>query len=115
MEKTRTIGKMVVALMILTVGVVSTSIAEEGDGADWGKPELLTPVQQRMQQEISIDFRDTPIDDVLMIMAKQADVDIILCGQTAQLNHHITIKLTCRNDRLVRQFQQWTGFFGHIV
>ena len=41
------------------------------------KPELLSPVQQRMQQEISIDFKDTLIDDVLMIMAKQADVDII--------------------------------------
>ena len=41
------------------------------------KPELLSPVQQRMQQEISLDFKDTLIDDVLMIMAKQADVDII--------------------------------------
>ena len=41
------------------------------------KPELLTPVQQRMQQEISVDFRDTSIDDVLLILAKQADVDII--------------------------------------
>jgi type IV pilus assembly protein PilQ len=41
------------------------------------KPELLSPVQQRMQQEISLDFKDTPIDDVLMIMAKQVDVDII--------------------------------------
>ena len=42
-----------------------------------GKPELLTPVQQRMKQEISLDFKDTPISDVLMIMSKQADVDII--------------------------------------
>ena len=41
------------------------------------KPELLSPVQQRMQQEISLDFKDTLIDDVLMIMAKQVDVDII--------------------------------------
>jgi type IV pilus secretin PilQ/predicted competence protein len=39
--------------------------------------ELLTPVQQRMQQEVSIDFRETPIEDVLRILAKQADVDII--------------------------------------
>jgi type IV pilus assembly protein PilQ len=39
--------------------------------------ELLTPVQQRMQQEISVDFRETPIEDVLRILAKQADVDII--------------------------------------
>jgi type IV pilus assembly protein PilQ len=45
--------------------------------ADAVKPELLSPVQQRMQQEISLDFKDTLIDDVLMIMAKQADVDII--------------------------------------
>ena len=30
-----------------------------------------------MKQEISVDFKDTLIDDVLMIMAKQADVDII--------------------------------------
>ncbi|MEN8126848.1 MAG: secretin N-terminal domain-containing protein [Planctomycetota bacterium] len=45
--------------------------------AETVKPELLSPVEQRMQQEISLDFKDTPIDDVLMIMAKQADVDII--------------------------------------
>ena len=77
MEKTRAIGKMVVALMILTVGIFSIAIAEENEASQWERPELLTPVQQRMQQEISIDFRDTPIDDVLMIMAKQADVDII--------------------------------------
>jgi type II secretory pathway component GspD/PulD (secretin) len=41
------------------------------------KAELLTPVQQRMQQEVSVDFRETPIEDVLRILAKQADVDII--------------------------------------
>jgi type IV pilus assembly protein PilQ len=39
--------------------------------------ELLTPVQQRMQQEISVDFRETAIEDVLRMLAKQADVDII--------------------------------------
>jgi len=53
------------------------TIASWASAQDSPKPELLSPVQQRMQQEISIDFKDTPIDDVLMIMAKQADVDII--------------------------------------
>ena len=77
MEKTRATKKMVIALMILTVGFFSVAIAEENEVSEWKRPELLTPVQQRMQQEISIDFRDTPIDDVLMVMAKQADVDII--------------------------------------
>lgn len=41
------------------------------------QPGLLSPVQQRMQQVVSVDFKDTSIDDVLMILAKQAEVDII--------------------------------------
>jgi len=41
------------------------------------RPALLTPVQERMQQVVSVDFKDTSIDDVLMILARQADVDII--------------------------------------
>lgn len=41
------------------------------------RPAVLSPVQQRMQQIVSVDFRDTNIDDVLMILARQADIDII--------------------------------------
>ncbi len=78
METTGIHGKMTVILMVLslvlTAGIVT---AEESADIIEAKPELLSPVQQRMQQEISIDFRETAIDDVLMIMAKQADVDII--------------------------------------
>ena len=58
--------------ILLTLILMVVAFAE-----DAAKPELLSPVQQRMKQEISLDFKDTPIDDVLMIMAKQADVDII--------------------------------------
>jgi len=72
MEKTTAIRKMVIALTILTMAIFSTVIADENKGTEQEKPELLTPVQQRMQQEISIDFRETPIADVLDIMAKQA-------------------------------------------
>ncbi|MHC4069753.1 MAG: secretin and TonB N-terminal domain-containing protein [Planctomycetota bacterium] len=39
--------------------------------------EILTTLEQRMLKKISIDFRNTPIDDVLRIMAEQADVDIV--------------------------------------
>lgn len=71
--KTTGAPKAAVTYSILLVLSISLgSLAEEAN-----KPELLTPVQQRMQQQISLDFKDTPIDDVLMIMAKQADVDII--------------------------------------
>jgi len=39
--------------------------------------EVLSTLGQRMQKRVSIDFRDTPIDDVLRIMAEQSGVDII--------------------------------------
>jgi type IV pilus assembly protein PilQ len=41
------------------------------------RPTLLSPVQQRMQQVVSVDFKDTNIDDVLAILARQANVDIL--------------------------------------
>ena len=72
------------ALVIL----IATSCAL---GEEIVKPELLSPVQQRMQQEISIDFKDTLIDDVLMIMAKQADVDII---KSPRVEGSVTATLT---------------------
>ena len=39
--------------------------------------EVLTTLEQRMQKRISVDFRNTPIDDVLRMMTEQANVDII--------------------------------------
>lgn len=64
-------------------------IEEIGIGQD--KPGILTPVQERMQQQICVDFRETPIDDVLMIMAKQADVDII---KSPKVEGKVTASLT---------------------
>lgn len=69
-----------ITLVVLTM-LCGTAIAGDPNSAQKDTAalttELLTPVQQRMQQEISVDFKDTPIDDVLMILAKQANVDII--------------------------------------
>jgi type IV pilus assembly protein PilQ len=58
-----------------TIGIGGTVRAEAPAPA--AKAELLTPVQQRMQQEVSVDFRETSIEDVLRILAKQADIDIV--------------------------------------
>ncbi len=45
-----------------------------------------------MQKKISVDFRDTAIDDVIRIMAEQADVDVVKSPKvtgtvTAKLNN----------------------------
>ena len=48
------------------------------DTAEAGaRAALLSPVQQRMQRVISVDFKDADINDVLMILAQQSDVDIV--------------------------------------
>ena len=52
--------------------VLSTS-----NDSNTGGKEVLSTLGQRMQKRISVDFRDTPIDDVIRIMAEQSGVDII--------------------------------------
>ncbi len=42
-----------------------------------GDKQVLSPVEQKMQKQISVDFRNTPIEDVIRVLAAQADVDIV--------------------------------------
>ena len=62
--------------LILTILMAAAAWAAEPvpgmDGA-----EILTPVQRRMQQKISVDFRETPIEDVLRVLARQAEMDVV--------------------------------------
>lgn len=76
-------------LLILLITAAALGAEEIGIGQD--QPGILSPVQQRMQQEICVDFRETPIEDVLMIMAKQADVDII---KSPKVEGKVTASLT---------------------
>jgi type IV pilus assembly protein PilQ len=39
--------------------------------------EVLTPLEQRMQKRITVDFSDTPIDEVLRSLAAQAETNIV--------------------------------------
>ena len=54
----------------------SVAVAEIDPNASEEK-EVLTTLEQRMLKKISVDFRNTPIEDVIRIMAAQADVDIV--------------------------------------
>ena len=63
----------------------------EDDGPDSAEREVLSTFQQRMQKKISVDFRNTPIEDVVMIMAMQADVDII---KSPKVTGNVTATLT---------------------
>ena len=64
---------MILALVTtICVAAVAENIEEESQSK-----EVLTPLEQRMLKKISIDFRNTPIEDVIRVMAEQANVDII--------------------------------------
>ncbi len=56
-----------------------------------GKVEVMTGLEQRMQKRISVDFRETPIEDVIRIMAEQADVDVV---KSPKVTGTVTAKLT---------------------
>jgi type IV pilus assembly protein PilQ len=55
------------------------------------KQEVLTVLEKRLQKKISVDFNETPIDDVIRIIADQADVDII---KSPKVIGNVTAKLT---------------------
>ena len=55
------------------------------------KKEVLTTIEQRMQKRISVDFRNTPIEDVIRIMAEQVGVDII---KSPNVTGNVTATLT---------------------
>ncbi len=78
-------------LPALFAAVCAAQDVEQGQEEESGKVEVLTGLEQRMQKRISVDFRDTPIDDVIRIMAEQADVDVV---KSPKVTGNVTAKLT---------------------
>jgi type IV pilus assembly protein PilQ len=67
--------KMLLVLLFL-LGFCTVSIAQDA-GKEATEEKALTAVDQKMLKRISVDFRDTPIDDVITTIGKQVDLDIV--------------------------------------
>ena len=72
----------VLLVLLLVLGFCAVSIAQGADqaakAAKAAKDETaLTAVGEKMLKKISVDFRDTPIDDVIITIGKQVDLDIV--------------------------------------
>ena len=82
-----------VLVLALLAMLLLPSLAFAADVAAEPEPaaEVLTQVQIRMQQKVNVDFRETPIEDVLRMLAKQADVDIV---KSPQVIGNVTATLT---------------------
>jgi type IV pilus assembly protein PilQ len=78
-------------LLPCVAAVAAAALVDKSDAnAVAAKFEVLTTLEQRMQKKISVDFRDTAIDDVIRIMAEQADVDVV---KSPKVTGTVTAKL----------------------
>ena len=72
--KSKALKFLMVLAFVMVAGAVTVA---ENDDELLAQKEILTTLEQRMLKRISVDFRNTPIEDVIRIMAEQADVDIV--------------------------------------
>jgi type IV pilus assembly protein PilQ len=90
--KSGTMCLLAIAAFLLSPCVVllAAAAADESE-PNAGQMEVLTTLEQRMQKKISVDFRDTAIDDVIRIMAEQANVDVV---KSPKVTGTVTAKLS---------------------
>jgi len=66
-----------------------------GVPTSWGQPAQdpaeSAPLRERLQKKVSIDFRKTPIEDVIRILTEQADVGVVA---SPNVRGETTVKLT---------------------
>jgi type IV pilus assembly protein PilQ len=81
--------KMLLALMLMLVFCAAGIAQNAGQATE--ETKAPTAVDQKMQKRISVDFRDTPIDDVITTIAKQVDLDIV---KSPEVKGNVTATLT---------------------
>ncbi|MHC4751567.1 MAG: secretin N-terminal domain-containing protein [Planctomycetota bacterium] len=81
--------KMLVALLFI-LGFCAVGIAQDAEGPP-EEEKVLTDVEQKMLKKISVEFRETPIDDVITSITKQVDLDIV---KGPEVTGNVTATLT---------------------
>jgi type IV pilus assembly protein PilQ len=79
-------GLKILMVSALIWGTCRTAFAEDSNDAS-----AEIPLEQRLQKRVSVEFRKTPIEDVIRIMAEQADVDLV---KSPNVKGDVTVTLT---------------------
>ncbi|HUV66220.1 MAG TPA: secretin N-terminal domain-containing protein [Sedimentisphaerales bacterium] len=66
----------ILAVLMVILGLCAASFTQ-GAAEPAADKKVPTAVDQKMLKKISVEFRDTPIDDVIRTIAKQVDLDIV--------------------------------------
>jgi len=90
-EQFRTFGVLAICTLFLIGWTIAAAEQAEPNASAEDQVQVRTTLEQRMQKKISVDFRETPIDDVVRIMAEQADVDVV---KSPKVTGNVTAKLT---------------------
>ncbi len=84
-------GKLkIFAVLLVLLGLCAVSFVQ-GAAQPAKEEKVLTAVDQKMLKKISVDFRETPIDDVIRTIAKQVDLDIV---KGPEVTGNVTATLT---------------------
>lgn len=77
--------------ILLVAAVVSVYLLPVASADEQEKREVLSSIESRLQKKVSVDFKDTPIDDVIKTLAEQANIDVI---KSPDVRGNVTAKLT---------------------
>ncbi|MGA2172778.1 MAG: type IV pilus secretin PilQ [Sedimentisphaerales bacterium] len=89
--KRNSLPAMIIFLLLFCAAVTAAPVPVQQKEPNADNAEVLTTLEQRMQKKISVDFSETSIDDVIRIMAEQANVDVV---KSPKVTGTVTAKLT---------------------
>ncbi len=78
-------------LSIIIALIVTAAVSAASDSPQTGNKEVLSGMEQRLMKKVSVDFRETSIDDVIKTLAEQANIDVI---KSPDVTGTVTAKLT---------------------
>lgn len=82
---------LAVTILTIFISLCCIATAAENETQDPNKNRVSTDLEQRLSKKISVEFVDTPIDDVIRIIADQANVDIV---KSPKVEGNVTVTLT---------------------
>ncbi len=90
--KNRSLIYLVMILMFACCGIIFCDALYAVDHAELAPADVnTTPLQEKMQKRVSVDFRNMPMEDVLRMLADQADIDIV---KSPEVTGEVTATLT---------------------
>ena len=92
MKKFCETGRFGILLAVfLIAGYCSISLAAEDSNSTAPESRPFTTIEQKMQQKITLNYRDVPIDDILRAISEQVDLNIV---KSPEITKTVTVSIS---------------------